>query len=106
MQKVWECKIGEVDVRKLPQGSDLPMREAIAFEYERLTGEEPDFVFSGWAAELTEGERAAHEDRMPNLNVQIREAEEQLAMLYRVKGIANRPRGPVGWLWRKLTGRG
>jgi hypothetical protein len=63
--RTWGCKIGEVDASKLPPGADFPMREAIERAYTELTGEPPAFIFSGWAAELTEGERAAHEDRLP-----------------------------------------
>lgn len=59
MTKIWSCKIGEVDATLLPDGADFPMRKAIVEAYERLTGQEPDFMFSGWGAELTEGERVA-----------------------------------------------
>ena len=57
--KIWECKIGEAfGAEKYPPfGSDLPMRKAIEQAYIELTGQEPDFIFSGWTAELTEGER-------------------------------------------------
>jgi len=63
--KIWECKIGEVDESALPRPADIPMRQAVEEAYRKLTGQEPDFIFSGWGAELTEGERAAHENRMP-----------------------------------------
>lgn len=56
---VWSCKIGEAGA--LPDGADLPMRTAIRAAYLQLTGEEPEFLFSGWGAELTEGEREAVE---------------------------------------------
>jgi hypothetical protein len=58
--KVWTCKIGE-DVGDLPLGADAPMRRAIKEAYARLTGHEPDFVFSGWGGELTAEERSAYE---------------------------------------------
>lgn len=61
----WGCKIGEVDRTKLPSGSDSPMREAVTRAYRELTGEEPQFIFSGWGTELDEPERAVVEDRMP-----------------------------------------
>lgn len=64
--KIWECKIGEVDRRKLPSGSDWPMRQAIQEAYTKLTGEDALFIFSGWAGELNEGERAVVENRLPN----------------------------------------
>lgn len=55
--KIWECKIGECDSKQLPNGSDLPMRQAVREAYRKLTGQEPEFIFSGWGAELTESER-------------------------------------------------
>jgi len=64
--KIWECKIGEIDSQFLPRGSDLPMREAVARAYREITGRDPDFIFSGWGAELTEGECAVVENRLPN----------------------------------------
>lgn len=56
-KKTWECKIGEIDRSKLPDGADLPMRQAIQRAYYEITGEYPEFLFSGWGAELTEIER-------------------------------------------------
>ena len=41
------------------------MRQAVAEAYRKITGHEPDFIFSGWGAQLTEPERAVVEDRMP-----------------------------------------
>lgn len=64
--KIWSCKIGEVNEALLPPGADGPMRDAIAEAYEKITGQSPQFIFSGWGAELTEGERAVVEDRMPH----------------------------------------
>lgn len=42
------------------------MREAVARAYREITGRDPDFIFSGWGAELTEGECAVVENRLPN----------------------------------------
>lgn len=55
---IWMCKIGTLEDGsvELPTGCDLPMRLAIQDAYKKLTGKEPDFIFSGWSAELTEGE--------------------------------------------------
>ena len=64
-EKIWTCKIGAVAGRSLPWGADFPMREAISAAYKTLTGVEADFIFSGWGGELTEGERAVVEDRLP-----------------------------------------
>lgn len=60
---IWECKIGEVDGVHLPPGSDSPMRAAVYEAYKRLTGKEPNFIFSGWHSQLTEEERAVVENR-------------------------------------------
>lgn len=65
LMKIWHCKIGECLPSVLPPGADVPMREAIARAYREITGNDPDFIFSGWGGELTEGERAVVEDRMP-----------------------------------------
>jgi hypothetical protein len=61
--KVWECKVGEIDASKLPNGADQPMRRAVYDAYVALTGEEPKFLFSGWGAELTEVEREVVEGK-------------------------------------------
>ena len=72
---IWECKIGEADREKhLGGGMDLPMRKAVAAAYREITGEDPDFIFSGWGGSLTEGERAVVEDREPDPDVVAREA--------------------------------
>ena len=55
--KIWQCKIGEIDAKKLPDGADQPMRMAVRQAYIEITGEEPKFIFSGWAAKLTPAER-------------------------------------------------
>lgn len=65
MEKIWKCKIGG-EVGDLPAGADGPMRRAVQTAFETLTGVEASFTFSGWGATLTEGERAAHENREPN----------------------------------------
>lgn len=57
--QIWECKIGEVDAGLVPNGADLPMRMAVREAYRKITGREPDFLFSGWGAELTGDEREA-----------------------------------------------
>lgn len=66
-KKIWECKIGEVEAKYLEPGSDSPMRRAIEKAYKELTGQEPEFIFSGWGGELTPGERRAlkNENRYP-----------------------------------------
>lgn len=62
--KIWECKIGEAD--GLPADADTVMREAVARAYELMVGRAPEFIFSGWGAELTEPERAVVENRLPS----------------------------------------
>lgn len=54
---IWDCKIGEIDRSKLPDGSDAPMRKAVAEAYHKLTGEWPRFHLSGWGGKLTKIER-------------------------------------------------
>ena len=66
--KIWSCKIGEVDVSKLPSGSDAPMREAVETAYQKLTGQEPKFCISGWGAELDEDEREIVTDKQSTIN--------------------------------------
>jgi hypothetical protein len=63
--KIWTCKIGEALPDDVPGGADLPMRESVARTYRRLTGREPDFIFSGWGGELTEP-GLWEESRMPD----------------------------------------
>lgn len=65
--KIWYCKIGEA--MPIVDGADLSMREEISSAFKMVTGQEPDFIFSGWGAELTESERAVVEDRLPNREV-------------------------------------
>ena len=77
-RKVWECKIGSTEGVDLPPGSDFPMREAIAAAYLDLTGKNPEFIFSGWGAELTEIERAVVDDRLPDDEVMIAESRKQI----------------------------
>lgn len=63
-EQIWTCKIGG-RVTGLPKGADGPMRVAVQACFEKLTGYEAEFTFSGWGAELTEGERAVVENREP-----------------------------------------
>jgi hypothetical protein len=57
--KIWQCKIGVDFDLKLPPGSDLPMRQAVARAFREITGYDADFNFSGWGAELDEDEKYA-----------------------------------------------
>lgn len=63
--KIWTCKIGEVDGALLPDGADLPMRQAVERAYREITGLEPHFNFSGWGGELDEYERGIVEETIP-----------------------------------------
>lgn len=51
---MWECRIGlhRGKFATLPGGSDLPMRVAVETAFEKITGQEADFNYSGWGAEL------------------------------------------------------
>jgi hypothetical protein len=63
--KVWTCKIGGY-VGDLPPGSDGPLRRAVSEAYERLTGHEDEFCFSGWGGSLDAGEmEVAYPNREP-----------------------------------------
>lgn len=54
--KVWTCKIGFVEDADLPDGADAPLRAAVREAYVRLTGQFPNFIFSGWGGKLTDAE--------------------------------------------------
>lgn len=49
------------------------MREAIGRRFERVLGMPAEFTFSGWGADLTEGELAVVEDRLPDRSKVTRE---------------------------------
>lgn len=93
--KIWECKIGEVNDALVPNGGDFPMRQAVTAKYRELTGCEPVFLFSGWGSELTEGERAVVEKRLPNVCGDVPKAMAQVTMAlrndagYRTTWVAN-----------------
>lgn len=83
--KIWYCKIGEVPEellhREWPTGADSPMRDAVSEAFRQITGEPPMFIFSGWAAELTEYERAVVENREPDPEVIRADLQRELAIL-------------------------
>ncbi len=62
-ENIWSCKIG--GPAHIGQGADLPMRAAVERAYRAITGQEPEFIFSGWGDSLTDNERAVVEDREP-----------------------------------------
>jgi hypothetical protein len=63
---IWDCKIGEVDIALLTPESDWRMRRAVRKAYKEITGQEPEFIFSGWGGRLTEAERSIVEDIRKN----------------------------------------
>lgn len=66
--KIWTCKIGEI--ANVPAAGDAPLRDAVVKAYRELTGQDDDFIFSGWGGELTEGERTlAEADRLSKYTV-------------------------------------
>lgn len=65
-KKIWWCKVGEAEDVGSVTGPDLPMRAAVSDAYFALTGQRPDFIFSGWHGQLDESQRAVVEDRLPN----------------------------------------
>ena len=93
--KIWFCKIGETDEGSVPHGGDLPMRNAVGLAYTALTGVEPQFIFSGWAGELDEGERAVVENRLPNVVKDVPKAMDAVTTAlrmdegYRISWVAN-----------------
>lgn len=54
---VWGCKIGILGDADLPSGGDGPMRRLVETGFQLITGKNPDFIFSGWSAELTDYEQ-------------------------------------------------
>ena len=68
MHEAWECKIGSTNGVHIPFGADFPMRQAVREAYTRITGEQPEAVFSGWGAKFSESERAVIENRLPVLD--------------------------------------
>lgn len=56
---IWYCKIGEARPPETMEAADLPMREAVKTIFKAVTGEEPEYCFSGWYGELTEEEQLA-----------------------------------------------
>lgn len=86
-ENIWECKIGG-RIDDLPGGQDAPMRRAVEAAFTSVTGLEAEFCFSGWAGTLTEGERAAHEERQPDITKTPLEPKDAEALLAYVKGDA------------------
>ncbi len=52
----WTCKIGPSFI-DLPDGADLPMRQAVQEAYFKLTGQYPKFNFTGWGGRLDDIEQ-------------------------------------------------
>lgn len=86
---LWSCKVGEIDRDQLPADADADraMRTAVEAAYRRLTGERPNFTFSGWGDQLDEPERAVVEDREPDAQVTRAALLEQLEVVERYLGI-------------------
>lgn len=59
-ERIWQCKIGGT-VGDLAPAPDSIMRAAVEQAFARATGCTPQFILSGWGAELTDGEREAVE---------------------------------------------
>lgn len=58
---VWSCTVGGDKELPLPLGADSPMRNAVEKVFHDLTGEWPEFTFSGWGDKLSKSEREAHD---------------------------------------------
>ncbi len=70
-EHLWTCKVGGPAGAGLPPGADNAMRAAVEKAYREITGQDPEYIFSGWggADGLTEQERAVVEDREPDLSI-------------------------------------
>jgi len=64
-RKIWECKIGSININLLPDSADNPMRRAVEKAFLSTVKKESDFCFSGWGGQITESELAAIECREP-----------------------------------------
>jgi hypothetical protein len=53
---IWDCKIGVRGSLNLPNGCDLPMRKAVEKAFREITGQDAEFIFSGWDGKLTDSE--------------------------------------------------
>ena len=88
---IWGCKVGGPSGPILPHGADGPMREAVESVNRTLTGEDPEFTFSGWGATLTEPELAVVEDREPSTEYETQwheattELRAEIKRLHRVE---------------------
>jgi len=63
LEQIWYCKIGGIDLSRLPDGADLPMRKAVEKAYFELTGEQPKFNFTGWNAVLDKYEQQVVDEK-------------------------------------------
>lgn len=59
--KVWDCKIGPFK-GDLADGADSPMAKAVKRAYKEITGEDAEFIFSGWGGKFTEEEKEIIEE--------------------------------------------
>ena len=55
MGDIWTCKVG--GNAEIAIGDDAPMRLAVEKAYRELTGQDPAFLFSGWAGTLNKYEQ-------------------------------------------------
>jgi len=65
--QIWSCKIGEANYDKVPDGANLPMRQAVQAAFKKLTGEDAQFTFSGWGAQLSASERRVVDNAKPDI---------------------------------------
>ncbi len=61
----WSCLVGFARRDTMPEGSDGPMRDGVRDAFLDLTGEYPDFIFSGWGRHPSEAQAAVIENREP-----------------------------------------
>lgn len=49
--RYWICIIGETEWNDLPNGADLPIRQATKKAFKKLTGHDDNNCWSGWSAD-------------------------------------------------------
>lgn len=86
-ENIWTCKIGG-RIDDLTGGQDAPMRHAAETTFKLVAGLDSEFCFSGWDGQLTEGERACVENRMPDTTKMELQPKDALALRNAILGNA------------------
>jgi hypothetical protein len=78
---IWTCKMGYANRAELPLGADGDVRKVVEAKFKQMMNRSPEFIFSGWAGQLSEGELAVVEDRHPKGSNNLLELIEKLDIL-------------------------